>query len=227
MKLLRPSAAFLAPVFFLVLSACLTSAPARASDDPADLADPKFSSTLSPDQLKQTGLDQLSTDNVAVIDALVRLDVAALRLRNNNIRSTRFTERRTDHERDIAGLDHLTADQLRKLDQFVALRIPAPVIPLGADLSNASVSLDAAPIPFKRPAPEIHGSFTLTYGWGKGGSIKGADSVITYVDPSHRFSLSVGYSQYSGSGLAPYPYATDGLYPPYYRPLPVIIPADK
>lgn len=225
MRIFRLPAALLAPSLVILLAAgTFAAGPAYADEDASD---PKFSSTLSAAQLKETGLDQLSSDNVAVIDALVRLDVAALRLRNNNIRTTRFSQRRTDHERDIAGLDHLTPEQLAKLDQFVSLRIPAPVIPISADLSNASVSLDAAPIPFKRPAPEIHGSFTLTYGWGKGGSVKGAESVVTYVDPAHRFSLSVGYSQYSGSGLAPYPYATDGLYTPYYRPLPVLVPADK
>jgi hypothetical protein len=224
MRISRHPAAFLLPVLILALAGMFATAPAGAADDSAD---PRFSSTLSPDQLKETGLDQLSTDNVAVIDALVRLDVAALRLRNNNIRSTRFSERRTDHERDIAGFGHLTPDQLAKLDQFVSLRIPAPVIPASADLSHASVSLDAVRIPYKRPAPEIHGSVTLTYGGGKGGSFRGAESVLTYVDPSRHFAVTVGYSQYSGSGLGSYPYSNDGGYTPYYRPLPVIIPDER
>jgi hypothetical protein len=222
MNPIRHPAAFL-PWLMLALAGALATVTGRAADD----SDPRFSSTLSPAQLTDTGLDKLSSDNVAVIDALVRMDVATLRVRNNTIRTTRFSQRRTDHERDIAGIDHLTPEQLAKLDQFVALRIPAPLPPAGADLSYASVSLDAVPVPYQHPSPEIHGSFTLTYGWGKGGSVRGADSVVTYVNPARGFALSVGYSQYKGNGLAPYPYPTDGSYSPYYRPAPVIIPEDK
>ncbi len=224
MRLSRHLSAIIPAFFALALAGAFTVIPGRAADESDE---PRFSSTLSPAQQAETGLDQLTSDNIAVIDALVRLDVAALRLRNNNIRSTRFSERRADHERDIAGLGHLAPEQLTKLDQFVSLRIPAPVIPASADLSHASVSLDAVRIPYKRPAPEIHGSVTLTYGGGKGGSFRGAESVITYVDPSRHFAVTVGYSQYSGSGLGSYPYSNDGGYTPYYRPLPVIIPDER
>jgi hypothetical protein len=204
---------------------CALAAPASRADD-----DVRFSATLSPAQRAETGLDRLTTDNVAVIDALVRLDIAATRFRDNNIRSTRFSQRRTAHERDIAGLDHLSQDQLAKLDAIVALRIPAPALPPDASLAYAGVSLDTStvPSPDRRPAPEIHGSFSLTYGWSKAGSVRGADSVITYVDPTRGFSLTVGYSQYRGTGLAPYPYlGADNLYTPAYRPIPAITPDDR
>jgi hypothetical protein len=192
--------------------------------------DIRFSSTLSAAQQAETGLDRLSTDNVAVIDALVRQDIAATRVRDNTIRTTRFSQRRTDHERDIAGLDHLTADQLAKLDAFVALRMPAPVLAPDASLAYASVSLDtnAPRVTVERPGPEIHGSFSLTYGWSKAGSIRGGESVITYVDPARGFSLTMGYSQYRGTGLAPYPYS--GAYGPYapslITPGPIVAPED-
>lgn len=196
----------------------------------------RFSSTLSPAQQAETGLDRLTVDNIAVIDALVRLDAAAAtRLVRNNIRTTHFSERRTAHEREIAGLDRLTPEQVRKLDQFVALRIPAPV-PSDADLAYASVRLDATtPVAIKKPAPEIHGSLSLTYGWSRGGSIRGADTSVTYVDPRKRYSITVGYSEYRGNGLAPYPYATpyfspysalSRYYDPPYRPVAPVISDD-
>lgn len=227
------------PLFLICGLACLLGGlPSVAGA--ADEAEPRFSSTLSPSQRAETGLDQLSTDNIAVIDALVRLDAAnATRLVRNNIRTTRFSERRTVHERDIAGLDHLTPEQVKKLDQFVALRIPAP--PSDADLAYSSVRLDTTtPVAVvKKPGPEIHGSFSLTYGWSKYGSTRGGDANVTYVDPRKRYSVTVGYSEYHGNGLAPYPYTTSPYlspysalnrydpYPPYRPTTPVISDDDN
>jgi hypothetical protein len=207
---------------------------ARAGEE----SEPRFSSTLSPVQQAETGLDRLTVDNIAVIDALVRLDASsATRLVRNNIRTTRFSARRTAHERDIAGLDRLTPEQLRKLDQFVALRIPAPV-PADADLAYASVRLDSTtPIAIKKPAPEIHGSVSLTYGWNRGGSIRGVDTSVTYIDPHKRYAITVGYSDYRGNGLASYPlypyaapylspYSALNRYPPSYRPPSPVLSVD-
>ncbi len=210
--------------FMVVLACALTTAGLRAADD----SEPRFSSTLSPTQRAETGLDQLTSDNVAVIDALVRLDtVAATRLLHSTIRSTRFSQRHTAHECEIAGFARLTDAQLTKLDQFVALRIPAPPVALSADLPYATIGFESPPAPVKRPSVEIHGSFSLTYGWSKGGSVRGGNSTVTMVDPKHRFALTVGYSEYRGNGLAPYPpYLGDSTYVPYYRPLPVIMPDD-
>ena len=188
---------------------------ARAADE----TEPRFSSTLSPAQRAEVGFDQLSIDNIAVIDALVRLDAAnATRLVRNNIRTTRFSERRTGHERDIAGLGRLTPEQLKKLDQFVALRIPAP--PTDADLAYSSVRLDTTTpvVTVKKPGPELHGSVSLTYGWSKYGSTRGGDASVTFVDPRKRYSVTVGYSEYHGNGLAPYP----GTAPPYLSPYSVL-----
>lgn len=195
--------------------ACLVGG-LRPAAHAADETEPRFSSTLSPAQRTETGLDHLTTDNVAVIDALVRLDASnATRLVRNNIRTTRFSERHSAHERDIAGLEQLTPEQLRKLDQFVALRIPAP--PADADLAYASVRLDSTtPIAVaKKPGPEIHGSVSLTYGWSKYGSTRGGDMNVSYVDPRRRYSVTVGYSEYHGNGLAPYPYTSSPYLSPY------------
>ena len=230
---------FVRRIFPFLGLACLAGglfSMARAADE----AEPRFSSTLSAVQQAETGLDQLTTDNVAVIDALVRVDTTtAVRVVRNTIRTTRFSERRTTHEREIAGLDHLTPEQLRKLDQFVALRIPAP--PTDVDLAYASVRLDSTTplVTVKRRAPEIHGSVSLTYGWSKYGSVRGGETNVTYVDPRKRYSVTVGYSEYRGNGLAPYPYATSPYlspysalnryypYPPYRPTTPVISDDDN
>jgi hypothetical protein len=43
---------------------------------------------------------------------------------------------------------------------------------------------------------EIHGSFSLSYGFGSGGySEKTGSMVLTMDDPARRYSISVGYSE--------------------------------
>ncbi len=220
-------------LLFFVGGLALGAAGALAAESakgsaPTEESEPRFSSTLSPAQQKETGLDQLTTDNVAVIDALVRLDLAAVQYRGTSIRTTRFSERRTEHERDIAGLAKLTPAQLTKLDQFVALRIPTPAPPtLTADLPYATLGIDPNPVRYKRPGLETHGSVSLMYGWSKAGSVRGASSTVTLVDPKHRFEVTVGYSEYHGNGAGFYSYPPDAPYTPFYRPVPLIDPDDR
>ena len=43
---------------------------------------------------------------------------------------------------------------------------------------------------------EIHGSFSLSYGFGSGGySEKTGSMVLTLDDPARRYSISIGYSE--------------------------------
>jgi hypothetical protein len=198
-------------MFALGAILALVTAPGRAATD-----DPRFSSTLRPAQWTESGLNKLTTDNVAVIDALVRVDKAASEYRNNNIGSTRFSERRTEHERTISGLYLLTPAQVEKLDQLVAFRVARPMAQFDTSIPAPRLNLENVTVP-NRP-PEIHGSVSLTYGWGKGGSVRGADSVFTYDDPARRFSLLFGYSEYRGKGDIPLYYPGDI----YYRNRPVL-----
>lgn len=185
----------------------------RAADDP------RFSSTLSAEQRTAAGLGQLTADNIAVIDGLVRQDLAATRYRNNGVDHTEFSQRRTDRERELAGLDHLTAAQRTRLDEFVRLRVAdanavftatpvaAPAVMAGGESAVRTVK--------GTRAPEIHGSVSYTVGWSKAGSFQGGDLVLTYDDPDHRYSVLVAYSQYHGKGLPLCFYPGGGPYRPY------------
>ena len=190
------NAASLARGLAALLLAGLCAAASRAADDA------RFSATLSAEQRTETGLDRLTSDEVAVIDALVHQDQdTADRYADNPVRRTAFSARRTARERDLAGLASLTPAEVGQLDRFVALRIPprpapAPFLPFDR------VQLDEGGLAPRRAGPEIHGSLTLAYGWSRGGSVRGAESHVTYADPRHRFALSIGYAEYHGTGRA-------------------------
>src|SRR4051794_10322796 len=100
-----------------VLLCGLVATAARAENDA------RFSSTLTPAQRDLAGLSQLTGDNLAVIDGLVRQDDAASKFKDNDVDHTRFSQRRTERERELAGLDHLSSSQLTALDNFVGQRI--------------------------------------------------------------------------------------------------------
>jgi hypothetical protein len=205
----------LLPRLLLVILGCgLIARHAFAADD-----DTRFSATLTTEQRTDSGLTQLSLDNVAVIDGLVRQDIATSKFKNNNVDGTRFSQRRTPRERSLAGLDQLNAAQLARLDRLVRRRIVGP---------DADSESDATLIAPARPAPviavkpsitphslELHGEISYTMGWSKGGgNFQGSDIVVTYDDPKDRFSVLVGYSEYHGKGLPWCFYPGGGPYRP-------------
>lgn len=157
----------------------------------------EFSAALSPDQFASAGLTSRSADELAVLDRLVQRDVAAARQGGVTTFRGTFSSRRTPAERQAAGLDRLTPDALNQLDALVAEQIarprPAaapgwtPVDPAGIDVSTAL-------------KPEVHGTVTLAYGWGRGGSSRLAALDTTYYDPASRVTLSFGIATWSGPG---------------------------
>jgi len=200
------------PRFLLLLLAGFAAFTVHAADDV------RFSATLSPAQRASSGLAQLTPDNVAVIDGLVRQDEAASHFKNNAVDGTRFTQRRTDRERELAGLNHLSPSQQAQLDALVRRRIvgpeaePAPTGSVSTSSGTAASGINA--VAYKRPL-EIHGEVSYTMGWSKGGSFQGGGMVLTYDDPEHRYSVMVGYSEYHGKGLSRCFYPGGGPYRPY------------
>lgn len=197
-------------VLGLLPGALASAAPTESS---------RFTDSLTAQQKTDAGLTTLSSDNVAVINALVRQDEAAVQLHNNQIRSTRFSQRRTDHERNIAGLALLSAEQLAKLDDFVGRRFAPSPAPLMESVAPIVINTSAIETNNESRRPEIHGSVSLTYGWSKGGSVMGGDLTLYHVDPERRFSVFFNYSQYHGKGYMPLYYPGD-VYYPLVRPLP-------
>jgi hypothetical protein len=174
----------------------------------------RFTDSLTTQQRAEVGLEKLSSDNVAVINALVRQDGSTSQLRNNNVRATKFSQRRTEHERSIAGLTLLNPEEIARLDDLVGLRFAPPPSPLLETASMPSIlSISAMDTTTTPRRPEIHGSFSLTYGWSKGGSVKGGDATLFYQDPEHRYSILFNYSEYRGKGYAPWLYPRDTYYP--------------
>jgi hypothetical protein len=185
--------------FVGLLVMALTSAAGIAAT-PSDV---KFSATLTPEQRSQAGLAQLTADNVAVIDGLVRQDEAASKFKDNDVDHTRFSERRTPREREIAGLAHLNATQLAALDQMVKRRINGPETESVGSITTTPVVIAASgveAITYRRQL-EIHGEMSYTYGRSSAGSFQGGELVLTYDDPADRFSVLVAYSEYHGKGL--------------------------
>lgn len=189
--------AFLLRLAGLCALAGLAAAPARAADDP------RFSATLTAEQRTAAGLGQLTPDQVAVIDGLVRQDLAASRYRHNPVDGTRFTQRRTDRERELAGLARLTPAQQAQLDDLVRQRI-ADASPAGAVAVTAAADPGAAAgvrVTRYVAPPEIHGQISYTVGGGRGGSFQGGGVELSYEDPANHYSVEVGYSTFRGRGL--------------------------
>ena len=188
---LRPS---LLRLGLALLLAAAGAGRARAADDT------RFSATLTAEQRAAAGLVRLTPDNLAVVDGLVRQDLAASRYQHNAVDGTRFTQRRTTRERELAGLAHLTPAEQAQLDELVGRRIadanPVEVVPAVATAAAAAVRT----VKYVAP-PEIHGSVSLTVGGGRGGSFVGGGVELTYDDPEHRYSVAVAYSVFRGRGL--------------------------
>jgi len=183
--------------------------------------DSRFTDALAPDQRAELGFAQLSSDNIAVLNALVRQDESTFKLRKNTIATTRFSERRTSHEREIMGLGLLDAEQVAKLDALVGRRFVPVVTTRWMESSGlpSGVAISSVDTLNERRRPDIRGSFSFTYGWGKGGSVMGGDVNLIYRDPERRYSVMFGYSQYEGKGYLPWLDPTDPYY--YYRARPV------
>jgi len=108
--------------------------------------------------------------------------------------------------------------ELAQLDRLVAAALtkqPSPIGPLiTTPATTASPDVYVETLQRKM---EIHGEVTLVYAMGSGGrSGYGASMVTTATDPSGKYSLTVGISQFYSKGLRhPGDY---GYYDPYYGP---------
>jgi hypothetical protein len=185
----------------LVLAFVLAAATGVAAPDT------RFSQTLAISERAEIGFNRLTSDQVAALDALVRRDLAAQSSprRSDVPPAARFSQRLTADERAVAGLTLFNEKELARLDELVvqntsaalarALLAPPVFVPKG---------MVRLPTEEKR-AGEIHGSFTLSYGWGKGGySEKTGGVELNYVDPAHNLAVSFSYSESHIKGAGPY-----------------------
>jgi hypothetical protein len=162
----------------------------------ANQADVRFSQTLNAEDRSAGGFARLSSDEIAVIDALVRRDTLG-RVRPAAAEAPAvFSQRLTADERRPAGLAKLTEAEVSKLDalidRFQSAKLARTLLAPPIYLSRAS---RVVPSEAKKER-EIHGSFSLSYGWGSGGySEKTGSMVLTMDDPARRFSITIGYTE--------------------------------
>lgn len=181
-------------------------------------ADARFSQTLTAGEFTDAGLKRLSSDQIAVLDALVRRDLAnqSATARSDPPPAVRFSQRLTADERRVAGLTLLTEAELTRLDACVDRHATASLARvLLAPPSFVPPSLRLRPAETKT-APEVHGSFSLGMGWSKGGYSERTGSMnLNYEYPVHGLSVSVGYSETHAKGPAIYR-------DPYFGPPPLV-----
>ncbi len=198
--------------WFLRLLAFLAAAWSVAAAE----ADVRFSLTLSAPEKAEAGFGRLNSDQIAVIDALVRRDTARQAAATDATAGEKtFAQRLTADERRTGGLDTLPAAEASRLDTFVArfqaARLARTLLgPPAFHTRAARIRTEEA----KRDRA-IHGSFSLSYGWGKGGySEKTGSMVLNWEDPDRGIAVSFAYteSHIKGGGVYRDPY-----YDPFYR----------
>lgn len=160
-------------------------------------SDVRFSQTLDAADRAASGLVRLSSDEVAVIDALVRRDTTARAGAATSEKvAAQFSQRLTADERRTAGLTQLTASELPKfdacVDRFQSAKLARTLLSPPTYLSRTP---RVTPTETKR-AREVHGSFSLSYGWGSGGySEKTGSMELHFDDPDRGYSISIGYTE--------------------------------
>lgn len=210
-----PSLTFAASLACLY-AALVLGAPCASAQDPS-----RFSQQLSADERKECALTKLNSDQVAVIDALVRRDTAA-RAGSAPAPDTpaEFSKRLTADERRTAGLTTLTPAEVAKIDAFVervqSARLARTLLAPPTFLTPRAQRLRPEDTKKEKERP-IHGTFSLSMGWGSGGySEKTGAMTMTLEDPDKGYSVTIGYSESHIKG-GPLIYR-DPYYDPFYRP---------
>ena len=123
-------------------------------------------------------------------------------------RPVRFSHRLYDEERRAAGFARLTEAELARLDQLVErFAAASSARALSAPLVLAPPRERMHVVAEKKPAREIHGSFSLSMGWGKGGySERTGAMTLNYEDPERHLAVSIGYAESRVKGPATYLY---------------------
>jgi hypothetical protein len=160
--------------------------------------DARFSQQLTAVERAETGLPQLSPDQLAVLDALVRIDEKCFAGPGATPPvPSRFSQRIASEDRKNAGLELLHHAQLDRLDALIERR------EFGGVLDAASVASPGAVFQpdLERRSLEIHGMVSFTFGGGSGGrSERGMAMALEVDDPAHGFSVFVDYEQMQGKG---------------------------
>jgi hypothetical protein len=164
-----------------------------------------FSIGLSPDERAASGIATLSPAQAAALDSLVSRDVYLAHQGAVAGFSTAFTVRCTPAERAATGIDRLPEKDLAVLNGLVARAIASGPPPGQAiSYSPPPAAVPAVTTVSRAPGLDVHGDVSFTLGTGSHGSnFYGTSMDVFATDPSGKFTVGVGFSEYRGRGLLP------------------------
>lgn len=177
-----------------------------------------FSEGLLPEERVASGVSRLTPAQVGALDALVGRDVALAHEGGVTGFSSSFTARHTAQERVAAGINTIT-DKERSMLDVLAARAIAYGPPPSASFAYAPPAAAAPPetLVSAPPKMQVHGDLAFTLGGGShGSSFYGTSADLFVTDPSGKFTLGIGVSEFHSKGPI-------GLYGPYC-PVPPIDP---
>lgn len=198
----------------------------------------RFTRSLNAAERSQAGIDRLTSDQAAVLDALVRRDSAsrvsvppaqqqppadskAAAKAEPLPTPSSFSKRLTAEERRLAGFGSLTAGEMARLDALIE-RFTSASVARALLAPPRYISRYSRVEPAEREERrKIHGSYSLSFGWGKDGYSERTGAMqMTYDDPAGRYSVTIGYAESHVKGGPGYGVYRDG--PPYLdrRPYP-------
>ena len=203
-------------VSWLLGSAAVVAAP----------LEPRFSLSLTAAERSACGINRLTSDLVASIDALVRREAG---MKSSSVgapaASKAFSATLTPEQRRAAGLERLSPAEQTQLD-FLAVRWLAPRPFAGSVGTAVSAGPSAAgPEAIETEVdglkPQIHGAITLEYGAGSGGYSEKTGAIeLNYWDPVHNFGVDVGYAVTQVKSKYPVLGCGDYLGPAVWAPVP-------
>lgn len=162
----------------------------------------RFSQTFPVAEFADSGLEKLTSDQLAILDALVRRDDAmSARTNPAHPRAALFSQRLSADERTNIGFSLLTLAEIAHIDAQVSRleSINSQTSPSSA-ISGGSTAVTETRA--YKTAREIHGLISLLYGTGGHGfRAQGASIDLVYHDPDHNYTITAGYSELRTKGL--------------------------
>lgn len=158
-----------------------------------------FFAGLSAEERAAVGLEKLSAEQQAALDALVAKEVKLARQGDVRGFAGTFTSRRSETERVAAGLAALTTSEKYQLDRVVsrALATLPPGAPVAITRTPRASELVVKPFKW-----ETHGFVQLEYGFGSGGGdYRAATVAVTQENLRTGTAFTFAYSVIEGDGL--------------------------
>jgi hypothetical protein len=167
-----------------------------------------FSDELNPTERASCGIAKLSPPQVAALNGMVEHEVVAAHEGGVTGFASTFTDRCSPSERASTGIDSLSDADRSSLDALVARAIAAGPPP-GQAFTYSPPAKAAPPPPpvalVSKPLhAEVHGDLSLTLGAGSHGSyFYGTSADLFVTDPTGKYTIGVGISEYRGKGYFP------------------------